>query len=411
MNVYYFARRVGLLLSACALSSATFAQGALTEQESVRRGLARPDLAASIEATLDAARGDVAEAGRWANPTLSLQRESIGTGRERSVERTYQLSQQFDVAGKRGLRRGAAQQRLGATLADTEQRRRELAGDIRTRYYEALYRQQLVATVGEWERRMDGIAQTVDKLHKGGDVAGYDRRRIALERASVQTRRSVEQAHYDKVRLQLAAIIGENNGVARLDGELLPPDAPTLEAMLAQLGALPALRALEQRAGAFELDRQAANREWIPDVTIGVGPRIESSALARERGNTVNVSLPLPLFDRNQGGRQKAAAQSAAARSEANLLRARMEGDLRGGWQQARQLGTAARAYREQAGIASQDLVRIAEASYRGGESGILELLDAYRAAFEADSRAWELAWNARQAAIELDIIAGSTTP
>ncbi|HEX7636362.1 MAG TPA: hypothetical protein VF427_13940 [Noviherbaspirillum sp.] len=40
----------------------------------------------------------------------------------RTVETTYQLSQQFDLAGKRGLRRDAAGERLAATQADAERR-------------------------------------------------------------------------------------------------------------------------------------------------------------------------------------------------------------------------------------------------------------------------------------------------
>lgn len=395
------------LLAACSVSAAACAQGVLTEQESVRLALARPDIAAVIDATIEAARGDVSAAGRWPNPTLQFQRESMHSSGQRNVERSYQLSQQFDLSGKRALRRGAAEQRLAATVADTMQRRLDIAAELRHRFYETMYRQQLVEAIAQWELRMSAIAATVDKLHASGEVAGYERRRIALERATAQARLTVEQAAHGKARQSLAALVGESALTATPAGELLPADPPPLEVLLARLAARPELQALERRAGAFELELKASRRAWIPDVTVGLGPKSQHNGVTRETGTALSVSLPLPLFERDQGGQQRARAGADAARGEAHLLRSRLEGDVRGLWQQLQRLNEAAREYRVHATTAGADLVRIAEASYRGGETGILELLDAYRAALDADSRAWEMSWNARQAAIDLDNIAG----
>jgi cobalt-zinc-cadmium efflux system outer membrane protein len=54
-------------------------------------------------------------------------------------------------------------------------------------------------------------------------------------------------------------------------------------------------------------------------------------------------------------------------------------------------------------------LLRIAEAAYRGGESSLLELLDAYRGALESETTALELEKRAREACIEYDLLTGST--
>ena len=56
----------------------------------------------------------------------------------------------------------------------------------------------------------------------------------------------------------------------------------------------------------------------------------------------------------------------------------------------------------------SADLLRIAEAAYRAGESNILELLDAYKGAMEAEITALDLEWKARDACIELDQLTGN---
>ena len=64
--------------------------------------------------------------------------------------------------------------------------------------------------------------------------------------------------------------------------------------------------------------------------------------------------------------------------------------------------------YRSDAVAPSAELVRIAEAAYRAGESTVLELLDAYKGALEAELTALDLEWKAREARIELDQLTGN---
>ncbi|MBK5104547.1 MAG: hypothetical protein JJE42_09885, partial [Burkholderiales bacterium] len=75
---------------------------------------------------------------------------------------------------------------------------------------------------------------------------------------------------------------------------------------------------------------------------------------------------------------------------------------------QALQLIAAAERYRREALAPSAELVRIAESAYRAGEFTVLELLDAYRGALDAEITALELEAKARLARIELDLLTGS---
>ena len=52
--------------------------------------------------------------------------------------------------------------------------------------------------------------------------------------------------------------------------------------------------------------------------------------------------------------------------------------------------------------------MRIAEVAYRAGESTVLELLDAYKGALDAETTALDLEWKAREVRIELDQLTGS---
>jgi cobalt-zinc-cadmium efflux system outer membrane protein len=90
---------------------------------------------------------------------------------------------------------------------------------------------------------------------------------------------------------------------------------------------------------------------------------------------------------------------------------AQAQGELRGFWRQATRLRQAAVTFADQSPPASEDLVRIAETAYRGGEIGILELLDAYRSRLEAHTESLELQMKARRARIELDTLVGADLP
>ncbi|MBI4985260.1 MAG: TolC family protein [Rhodocyclales bacterium] len=170
------------------------------------------------------------------------------------------------------------------------------------------------------------------------------------------------------------------------------------------------MQILARRAEAAELDSRAAARGWVPDVTLGIGTKRSDNGITRDNGAIVSLSIPLPVFDRQQAGEQRAAAEALTARAEYVLARNRAEGDLRGLHAQTQRLIVAATDYRRDATAAAPELLRIAEAAYQGGESTLLELLDAYRGALEAETTALDLEWKAREARIDYDLLTGSIT-
>jgi cobalt-zinc-cadmium efflux system outer membrane protein len=80
-------------------------------------------------------------------------------------------------------------------------------------------------------------------------------------------------------------------------------------------------------------------------------------------------------------------------------------------WHRVRALHRAASEYRRDAQEPTEQLTRVAEAAYRAGETGILELVDAYRTAFEVQRRTLDLEMEVRLGRIELDRMVGSDSP
>jgi len=389
----------------------------LTEAQEVHRGLARDALADLERGAIDAAQADILAAGLAPNPILGYGRERI-PGTPNGVEETWQISQAFDLSGRRGLRLDAAGRIKEAAASGNLARRVEIAAEIRRRFHELLLKQEIVRASELWLQRFIRIEATVDKLARGGEASGYDRRRLARERQTAEARLATELAELERSRERLAALLGNtrafvenssawNNSAGNVAGSLLPEALPLPEAALAGLELRPDLQALARRAEAADLEGRAAARGWVPEVTLGIGVKQSDNGSARENGALLAVSIPLPLFDRQQAREKRATAEALATRAEYRLARARAEGELRGLYAQGERLRQAAVEFRAATVKAAPELLRIAEAAYRGGESTLLELLDAYRGALEAETTALLLEWKARETRIEYDQLTG----
>jgi len=379
----------------------------LTEAQAIHQGLARDALADLERGAVDAAQADALAAGLAPNPTLGYGRERI-PGTPNGVEETWQISQAFDLSGRRGLRRVAADRLVEAAASGNLARRVEIAAEIRRRFHERLFKQETIRATELWLQRFSRVEAVVDKLARGGEASGYDHRRLARERQAGEARLAAELAELERGRERLAALLGNAQGSAGdVAGSLLPETLPLPEAALAGLERRPDLQALARRAEAADLEGRAAARGWVPEVTLGVGVKQTDNGSARENGALLAVSIPLPLFDRQQAREKRAAAEAFAARAEYRLARARAEGELRGLYAQGERLRKAAVEFRAGAVKATPELLRIAEAAYRGGESSLLELLDAYRGALEAETTALLLEWKARETRIEYDQLTG----
>jgi outer membrane protein, heavy metal efflux system len=374
----------------------------LTEDEAVRLGLSKGDIVALEQGHLQAAEADVLAAGQTPNPTLSYSHDRVGD----AVDSAWSLSQTFDLSGRRGLATDAAGRRVAGASAENAQRRVDLSGEIRRGFYAVVFRQATVRATRAWVDQFARVEAVVGKLARAGEASGYDRRRLTRERQGAEVRLATERAELGRALSRLGVLIGLE-GEPNVQGVLLPTGGVSLAAALQRLEQRPDLQAWSRKIEAADLDGRAARRGGVPDLTVGVGPKWTESAGQRNSGLALSLSIPLPVFDRQQAGQRRAAAEALLARAEYRLLRARAEGDLRGVARQVEVLRATVVDYRARLAAASPELLRIAEAAYRGGESSVLELQDAYRGALEAELAALELEHQVRVAVIEYQTISG----
>lgn len=403
-----FAKPLATLVLAGLLGAAWAQPAPLTEREAIQGALSRPAWQDAQAARLETAESAVAAARLWPNPVLAMERERIDAVGGDETERKIQLSQTLDVSGRRALRRDAASERFNAARLEGMDRRLDTIAEVRRTFAESVHRERSQAAIGRWLARVEAATEVATRLAKAGEASGYDRRRIEREAQTARARRAAAMADAARSLEQLAVLAGRPpHEAGPLTGELLPEAVPPLEASLQSLRERPHLAALRAQATAFEREREAAQRGWIPDLTLSAGQKRVADPRQSDRGTVVGVAFSIPLFDRGRAEAQRSGAQAQLLRAEHDLALARAEGGMRGVWRQASDLRQAADTFRRESLAGSRDLARIAEAAYRAGEASLLELLDAYRAELDAETTELDLALRARLARIELDSLSG----
>lgn len=341
-------------------------------------------------------RGDALTAPLRPNPEASVLVENFGGlgGRAdfrggRAVETTVGVSQRIELGGKRAARISLAGRNGDVAGLDYEAARLDLARDVLMALAEATAAARNIKVEQERVTLADLTVRIARARVDAGREPLLQLRRAEVTRSNAET--STERARREAgVSLRnLSVLIGapavelapqqawfEDVGPA--------PHPPVPADPLSRLSANPDLARLEaaivqQRAN---IDLQRANA--VPDVSVqGHFRRFEDG---RQNAFVAGVSIPLPIYDRNQGG---------IVRAQAELLRAEVEAE-RGRLALAASLVNAERridlAWRTVSNLrrtalpAAEQATRLATIGFAEGKFTFLEVLDAQRAL--SDTRA-----------------------
>ncbi|RVT95751.1 TolC family protein [Rhodovarius crocodyli] len=353
-------------------------------QQAVELALARAPVLRGAAAGVRAAQGDRLQAGLRPNPEVSISGDGFGGTRSyagiRSLETTATLSQRLEVGGQRQSRIRAAQDALALAGLDAQAVRLELIREVTRTLAEAVAALREIDIAQERLRLANEVIRaTQARVEAGRDALAQQRRaEVARETARVALGRAQQNA--DIAARNLAALLAApavqvNAARAGWFDDLGPrPAAPA--AMAADQLDRARLDALTtQRRSELEVQRRLA----IPDVSVSGGVRHY-----REGGGdasfVLGLSIPLPVFDRNQGNIMRAGAEVARAEAEAERGRLYLDASMSESERRLEQAWRAADALRRTALPAAQEAARHAREGYAEGKFSLLEVLDAQRA-------------------------------
>jgi outer membrane protein, heavy metal efflux system len=373
-----------------------------------------PDLSAYAE-EIRAREAEAVQAGLRPNPVLSLEAENVlGSGEftgTDAAETTISLSQPIELGNKRIRRRELAEAEIAVAGSDFAQTRADVLAKTTESFITVLAAQERLKLADEMSALAGQILVTVEERIEAGKAPATERLRANIQRREQEVARDRAQRSLSAARSALAARMGlETAAFGPVSGALSPlPDLPLLRDLEAAIADSPSVSRwvseTERRRRALALKRA----EKIPDVEVSLGARH-----LRENDDTalvLGVSIPLPVFNRNQGG-------IAAARSRHSQTRAQERGELL----QAKAVLAATwqdfAAAREEAEALDNEIIPDArktleavEYGYRAGKFAILDILDAQRTLIELQGRHLDALAAGHRAAAELNRLLGPDLP
>jgi cobalt-zinc-cadmium efflux system outer membrane protein len=262
-----------------------------------------------------AAQGNWLQVGLRPNPEIGYSGDEMGDDGTAGKQGGF-FRKEFVTAGKLGLSRAVASREVAAAEQRVETARLQILTTVRIFYFDMLAAERSL----ELARQLSGIAGEsvrVSELRlKAMDIPRLSLLQSQIERESTALleQRAVER-HAAAWR-RLAAVIGVTDERPVMMDDAFARPLPELdwertrERLMAESPELAELR--------FEVDRaraafRRASAGRVPNVTAMAG--VQHDNVTHDTIANVEVSLPLPVFDRNQGAIGQASGELAAAQA------------------------------------------------------------------------------------------------
>ena len=331
-------------------------------------------------------KGQEVTARLFPNPLLSVGTLSAYTqGRtlSNSGQLFTQVAQLFELAGKRGYRIESAEFGTQSAEAAFEDAVRQLGFTVKDTYYRIQLAQRRLVLAEENRERFSRILAINTIRFNKGYIAEIDLIRIRLQMVdfhsqviqSLQTAESMKGELRQLLRLSPKAVLELTTelGFRRID-----PDIEKLR--VTALDVRPDIRAKRFTFSQRESELKLAKAYQIPDVTIGAGYAIQGARGPDNPGQVaLNVGIPLPLFNRNQGGILQAEVSLQSAEADLDKSMNLVENEVDVAYRNLLQSRRLVEAYLGEVLEDARATFTIIERAYERGGATILDLLDAAR--------------------------------
>ena len=398
-----------LLLSLAIAASAlpAMAQAApLTLERALQSAFAHNPSLAAVQWEIGVAEGDRQQAGLIPNPQVSWEAEDT---RRRSRTTTLMLSQPLELGGKRGARIEVAERAQDAASIELERRRNELRADVFQAFYNSTIAQQrLLLTEQSLQLAERGLRVAQGRIN-AGKAAPVEAMRAQVQLS--QVRLELRRAERDQATAyqQLAQVTGAPQATfTRVEEPTTAlPAIASPQTLLDRLPTTAELRLARLQINQKEASLGLEKALRIPDLTVSIGSQY--SETDRERVNLLGVSMPIPLFNRNQGNVLAAARRTDQARDLRNASELRLRSEVQSGLEQWATANTEVNAFNQVILPAAQSAVDTATRGFEMGKFNFLDVLDAQRTLFEARSQYLQAVADSTDAWVRIERIYGDT--
>lgn len=367
-----------------------------------------PELLASRQ-SLDAATAGITSAKALPNPRLEMQSGRYNeqnpaalSGRANGIG----VVQLIENPALRNARTEGAIHNRSRSAQVVVMTENELIAETKRRAYEYLLRKEETIAAFDALGLLEQIRERVKVRVQTGEAGRYE---LIKSDAEIINARQREQTA--RLQVQQAAISLNRLAAGRL------PSAWELNAQLSDKLQVPDLELLKQTALVenpeikqlvAELARSRSKiNEAEASLWPGVEIRVSQLREPEARQNMIGLSVQLPILDQRAGPRAEAIAERERAIVRLEGRKAELLQQIELTWKSVQIARTRIDALSEGAMRDAESTLKVAQAAYRFGERGILEVLDAERVLRSVRNDLLLARYQLQASLIELDTLAG----
>ena len=364
-----------------------------------------PEVAAA-KRQWEATEGQVLQGRSRPNPELAY---SLEDTRSKTRTQSWQLNLPVELGGKRAARTKAAEKTREQAQAQLAELQATVRANVAAAYFDVLTAQERLVLARDSAALAKSSTDTVSKRVAAGKVSPVEESKARVAEAGV--------------RVELAQAASEQrNALSRLFALLGRIDAPytVLEGKAENLPSVPSLVDLQPLIASspgvvlarIEVDRRKAltdleQSKRVPDVTVSVG--MQRSNETQRNVLLFGVSVPLPVFDRNQGNLLEALKLEDKARDELQAASVRLHSEVAQGQERLSTITAEVQSLQQDVLPGAKSAYDAATIGFENGKFNFLEVLDAQRTYFTAKSQYLKALGEAHRAAADIDRLLGAS--
>lgn len=366
---------------------------------------ANPEISAAIRER-EAIEGVVIQAGTRPNPSVSAMLEDT---RSSTRQTTLQLNQPIELGGKRDSRIKAATLGYDLTGFELALKKMQILADVNLAFHEVLIAQERVKLAHSSLTLAQRAKEVASKRVLAGKISPVEETKSKVAESAVKVELNHATSMLNNARNRLTALWGNANPVfesALGDVDTLA-HLPPINDLLIAVKSSPAM----QRAN-LEVDRRRAlleveNTKRTPDITVSLGGRRNEELGLNQV--VLGLSVPIPLFDRNQGNIQEALSRTEKAKDQLSVTEIQLQNNVAQAFERWSANYSAVESFKTDILPGAQSVYDAATKGFELGKFNFLDVLDAQRTLFQAKTQYLNALLETYQAVAEIERIIGDT--
>jgi cobalt-zinc-cadmium efflux system outer membrane protein len=354
------------------------------------------------------------------NPVLELEGGTgalTGSSDENSL--SLGLSQEFFLAGKREKRLAVADQELGMYRWELADRERLLTEEVKTAFYNLLLARQRTDLADRFIALNRQLLDVTGERLAAGDIPELEMNLVKVELArSEGARIEIEKAvnnNQSRLWTLMGGALAESPDFAGVLETEVPMKKNLIDLKQLAQSNRPDIKAMEAEKSRRGSDIALAEADGIPNLTVGLALKRDTTATeiagfeSRETAYTIGLklSMPIPLFDRNQAGVQEALAKRSISESRLSVVAKNVEREVETAYAGLMNAEKILSLYRKEIIPQLEENLKLTQEAYRLGELGILAVIQEQKKFFEVSDSYLNALHDRQTALVNLEAAVG----